>query len=140
MKSVFSRGLVAAMAMGAMVVTGISGAASSQTVMSPPQMASAPVPAASKPIPIRSPAVKAAENANEPGKLRPEQRVIPQISLPLKGNNLASPMAPAASLPAGSVPGAVNDGAARCLATSGAKDLAACERGLPASGPLKMRR
>ena len=125
-----------------MFAIGVTGAASSQSVMRPPLPASAPVPmpAASQAIPLRSTAVKAAENANEPGKLRPEQRVIPQISVPLKGNPGLSPAAPVTTLPAGSVPGAVNDGAARCLATSGAKEMAACERGLPASGPLRMRR
>ena len=127
--------------LGAVIAVAFSSAAcAQQTVLSPPLPASAPVPAAaaSKPIPTRSTAVKAAENANEPGVLRPEQPVIPQITLPLKGRNSPSSAAPSASLPAGSVPGAVNDGAARCLATSGAAEKAACERGLAASGPLKM--
>lgn len=110
--------------------------------MPPSLAASAPVPAAaaSKPIPLRSAAVEAAVKSNEAGKLPPEQRVIPQITVPLKGRDSPSSVAPAASLPAGSVPGAVNDGAARCLAVIGAAEKAACERGLPASGPLKMGR
>ena len=128
--------------LAAAIGVGFIGAAASQSVMPPASLASAPAPvtAASQPVPTRSPAVKAAEYANEPGKLRPEQRVIPQISVPLKGSNSPSPAAPAASRPAGSVSGAVNDGAARCLATRGAKEKAACERALAASGPLKMGR
>ena len=126
--------------LGAVVAVLVTGAACAQSVVPPQPPPSAPMPAASQPIPTRSTAVKAAENSNEPGRLRPEQRVIPQISLPLKGSNTPSPADPAASLPAGSVPGAVNDGTARCLATSGAKERAACERGLPAPGPLTPRR
>ena len=136
MKSAFSSLL------GVLMMVSLPGAASAQSVLPPVLPSSAPVPmsAASTPMPLRSPAVKAAENANEPGKLRPEQRVIPQITVPLKGSNSPSPAAPSASLNVGSVPGAVNDGAARCLATSGPKEMAACERGFPASGPLKMGR
>jgi len=89
--------------------------------------------AAARPNQARSPAVRAAEKAREPGSQQPEQRVIPQISVPLKNRNSPSPATPAASLPAGSVPGAVNDDAARCLAADGAKLKAACERGRPAS-------
>lgn len=114
------------------------GTASAQAAPAATDAPAPPASAASQAIPLRSTAVKAAENANEPGELRPEQRVIPQLSIPLKRG--ASPVAPAASLPAGSVPGAVNDGTARCKATSGAKEMAACERGLAASGPLKMGR
>jgi hypothetical protein len=127
--------------LGAFLALAFTGAAcAQQSVQAPPASAPGPVPAASKPIPIRSTAVKAAENANEAGKLLPEQRVIPQVSVPLRRSNGPSPAATTASLPAGSVPGAVNDGAARCLATSGAKEMAACERGLPASGPPKLGR
>ncbi len=133
---------VSASVLGAVIGVIFTAAACAQSVMHAPVPASAPVPApaASKPILPRSTAVRAAEKSNEPGTLRPEQRVIPQISMPLKSANSPSPAAPAASLPAGSVPGAVNDGAARCRASSGAKEMAACERGLAASGPLKMGR
>ncbi|MDY0746971.1 hypothetical protein SNE35_20835 [Paucibacter sp. R3-3] len=85
----------------------------------------------------RSPAVRAAEKAKEPGSLQPEQRAIPQISVPLKTRNSPSPATPAASLPAGSVPGAVNDDAARCLAADSGKLKAACERGRPASAAAR---
>ena len=127
--------------LGTVIAVAFASAACAQQAVipaAPPSSAPVPAAAASKPIPTRSPAVKAAENANEPGVLRPEQRVIPQITLPLKGRNSPSAAAPAASLPAGSVPGAVNDNAARCLATIGAAEKAACERGLAASAPLKM--
>lgn len=129
--------------LGAVIAVAFTGAACAQPSVMPassPSSAAVPAAAASKPIPSRSTAVKAAENANEPGVLRPEQRVIPQITLPLKGRNSPSSAAPSASLPAGSVPGAVNDGAARCLATSSAAEKAACERSLAASGPLKTGR
>jgi len=65
---------------------------------------------------------------------RPEERVIPQISVPLKSRKGAVP-ATTASVPAGSVPGAVNDVAARCLASGSAAERAACERRLAASAP-----
>ena len=138
MKSAFSASILAAVI--SVAFTGAACAQPSVMRASPPSSAPVPAAAASKPIPSRSPAVKAAENAIEPGVLRPEQRVIPQITLPLQGRNSPSSAAPAASLPAGSVPGAVNDGAARCLATSGAAEKAACERGLAASAPLKKGR
>ena len=107
-----------------------------QAAVAPASAASA----ASRLNQTRSPAVRAAEKAKEPGILQPEQRVIPQISVPLKNRNSPSPATPAASLPAGSVSGAVNDDAARCLAADGAKLKAACERGRPASGPASTMR
>jgi hypothetical protein len=85
-------------------------------------------------------AVVAAENAKEPGAQRPEERVIPQLSVPLQSRRNAALAAAAASAPPGSVPGAVNDGAARCLAARSASERAACERGLPASAPVKPTR
>lgn len=114
------------------------GTAYAQTVPAVVARPSPPASAASQAIPMRSTAVKAAENATEPGDLRPAQRVIPQISIPLKRSNSPSPAAPPASLPAGSKPGIVNDGTARCMASSNDKARAACERGAAASGPLTM--
>lgn len=108
----------------------------------PASAASATVPAnaASQPVPSRNAAVRAAENAKEPGNQRPEERVVPQISIPLKSRNIAPTPAIAASAP-GNVPGGVDDGAARCLASRSAGEKAACERGLKAglaaSGPVK---
>ena len=128
MKSVFVSVL------GAVIAMAFAAAACAQSSTPAPQASSAPAPAASKAILNRSTAVRAAEKANEPGTLQPEQRVIPQISVPLRRSNGPSPAAPSASLPAGTVSGAVNDGAARCLATGAAKASAACERRAPASG------
>lgn len=89
--------------------------------------------AASKAVPARNTAITAAENVKEPGSQRPDERVIPQISIPLKSRRGA---ATAASAPAGSIVGRVNEGAARCMAAGDASDKAACERGLAASGPV----
>jgi len=116
-----------------------TGAAWAQSATRPLPAASAPVPltAASKAVPTRSPAITAAENAKEPGNQRPEERVIPQISIPLKSRNVSPPAATATSAPAVSRPGGVNEGAARCLAVGDADGRAACERALAASGPVK---
>lgn len=101
------------------------------------QPAAAPVPmtAASRALQTRSTAITAAENAKEPGNQRPEERVIPQISIPLKSRS--STAATAASAPPARVPGGVNADAARCLAIGNASEKAACERALAASGPVK---
>jgi hypothetical protein len=127
MRSAFDFVLSAAFAVA------LNGFAYAQSAVPPssPTSAPAPKPAASTPIPARSAAVMAAENANEPGKLGPEERVIPQISVPLKPRNSA----PEASQPNGRATGAIDDAAARCLATLGAVERAACQRGLSASGP-----
>jgi len=93
--------------------------------------------AASKQVPTRNAAVMAAENAKEPGNQRPEERLIPQISIPLKSRDRTAAAANAASAPAASVPGHVDDGAARCLAAGSSLEKAACERGLAASAPVK---
>lgn len=124
-----------------------AGAAGAQSVAPPsppasppsaPASASGPAAAASRAMPARNPAITAAENAKEPGVQRPEERVIPQISVPLRSRNIA-PTSTTASAPGGSRPGAVNDDAARCLARSGS-ERAACERALAASAPLKTGR
>jgi len=107
-----------------------AGAQPARLPKAPASAASVPLPpmtVASNPLPAQSPAVRAAENAKEPGEQRPEERVIPQLSVPLKSRKSAANAEIAASVPAGSVPGAVNDAAARCLAKSGA-EKAACER------------
>lgn len=95
--------------------------------------------AASRQVPTRNAAITAAENAKEPGNQRPEERVIPQIRIPLKPRNSAA-AATIASAPAGNVPGGVDDGAARCMAAGSASEKAACESGLAASGPVKSKR
>ena len=116
---------------GAIVALAAMGAACAQGA-APAGSASAPMTAASRAIPARNPAIVAAENAKEPGVQRPEERVIPQISVPLKSR--AVPSASASAVLAGA-PGVVNDGAARCLAIRDAAEKAACERRLAASSP-----
>ncbi|MCE4556989.1 hypothetical protein [Pelomonas cellulosilytica] len=106
-----------------------------QTATSASSTASAPVPAtaASRIAPVRNAAVQAAENAKEPGVARPEERVIPQISVPLTRKDRTAPGHEGASAPVRSGP-AVDDGAARCLAAETPAARAACQRGLAASG------
>jgi hypothetical protein len=82
--------------------------------------------------------ITAAENAKEPGNQRPEERVIPQISIPLKSRTGTA--AAAATAPTGSVLGGVDDGVARCLAAGSASEKAACERRLAAPAPVKPQR
>lgn len=104
-----------------------AGAARAQVPTPPAPQASAPAPsnAASRVMPSRNAAVMAAENAKEPGVMRPEERVVPQIAVPLRSRTTARV---AASAPAGGAPGAVNDKAARCLAAAGPAQRARCER------------
>ncbi len=90
--------------------------------------------AASRQLPARNPAITAAENAKEPGNQRPDERGIPQLSIPLKPRAGATA---AASVPAGSVPGGVDDSVARCLAAGSAAEKAACERRAAASTPQR---
>lgn len=118
-----------------------AGAACAQTVKppSPPASATAPSAAASRAVPPRNPAITAAENAKEPGVQRPDERVIPQISVPLKSRKVTALAATTASAPAGNVPGGVDDSAARCLASTGS-ERAACEREAAASRPAQPRR
>jgi len=122
----------------AATATGIA-FAQSATPPSPPASAPVPMTAASKQVPTRNAAVMAAENAKEPGNQRPEERVVPQIRIPLKSrSNAAAATTP--SVPTGNVLGGVDDGAARCMAAGNATDKAACERGLAASAPVKSQR
>ncbi len=125
--------------LGGMLAAAATGAAFAQSVTppAPPASAAVPMTAASKQNPTRNAAVMASENAKEPGNQRPEERVIPQISIPFKPRNST---AFAASGPTGSVPGGVDDGAARCLATGSGSEKAACERALAASAAVKSQR
>jgi hypothetical protein len=130
--------LVVDSCLGGIVAAALAGAACAQPVAppSPPASASVPAAVASRAAPARNPAITAAENAKEPGVQRPEERVIPQISVPLKSRQGSATVSASASAPAAGRPAAVNDGAARCLASSGS-DKAACERGSAASAPVK---
>lgn len=123
----FLGGLLAATAAGAAL------AQSDVPSSAPPASAAVPATAASRMVPTRNAAVTAAENAKEPGTQRPEQKVIPQISLPLR-TRPEKAVAAAASGPTMGT-GAVNDGAARCLAAGSATDKAACERRHPQGEP-----
>jgi len=102
-----------------------------------PASAAVPATAASRIVPTRNAAITAAENAKEPGAQRPEEKVIPQISLPLRTRPEKAVAAAASGPTIGT--GAVNDGAARCLATANPADKADCERRLAASAPMKPR-
>lgn len=121
---------------GSILAAAVTAGARAQpaTPASRPASAAEPMTAASKQIPTRNAAILAAENAKEPGNQRPEERVIPQIRIPLKSRT-----GPAAetntAVPAGTVPGGVDDGAARCLTAKTAADKATCERRLAASAP-----
>lgn len=76
--------------------------------------ASSPAPASPRrDRPVGPAAAQAADNAQEPGKLRPENRVIPQIVLPLRTDpNSGSTSGRAASATSGQI----DQSAARCAA------------------------
>ena len=81
--------------------------------------------------PVASPVVRAAERAQEPGKLRPESAVVPQIVLPLRRDkdSQAGPDAPKQA-------GGVDDRAARCVARTTKSARAECAAdAVPAKKP-----
>lgn len=90
--------------------------------VTPPLAATAPVQAAS--VPSQSPAVRQAQTAIAPGKVRPENAVVPQIRLPLRpavpGTAPASDVAP---------PPALDERAARCAALVSQAERLRCEAG-----------
>jgi hypothetical protein len=140
MRIVFPRVVPGALA--ALAAAGMACAQAQVTAQSPapvpataPASAPAPMTAASRQVPDRNPTLTAAENTREPGDRRPEERVVPQISIPLKSRSAALAPVAAASTPVAAVPGGVDDAAARCLATRNPVEKAACERALPASAP-----
>lgn len=126
---------------GSIFAAAVTASASAQpaTPASAPVSAAEPMTAASRQVPTRNAAILAAENAKEPGSQRPEERVIPQIRIPLKARSDTAAEATAAA-PADNVPGGVDDSAARCMAAKSPAGKAACERGLAASGPVKSQR
>jgi uncharacterized iron-regulated membrane protein len=132
-------GLLAAVAAGVVGVVAATATAWAQTAKPAAAAASAPMTAASRVAPVRNAAITAAENAKEPGNQRPEERVTPQISIPLKSRSGVLLPAQAGSAPAAAT-GGVNEGVARCLATSDAGGKAACERALAASAPARPAR
>ena len=81
-----------------------------------------------------NPVVRASENAEMPGDLRPEKRPAPQIAIPLKGKARGGS---GASVAPGS---AIDDDAARCLAKKTKRERAECHRGnaqSPASAVMR---
>lgn len=78
--------------------------------------------AASQPGGTVSPPVRASENAEMPGDLRPEKRPAPQIAIPLKGK------ARTGSEETAGTGSAIDDGAARCLAKKTKRERAQCQR------------
>jgi hypothetical protein len=91
----------------------------------PPRKATAPAPAASAPSAasavsprvnpaanpaLSSPAVRASEEAQLPGEVRPENRVVPLVVVPLRGASKDEVRDPRA---ASAVPGRIDDSAAR---------------------------
>ncbi len=77
--------------------------------------------------PTVSPAVRAAENAEQPGKMRPESAVVPQISLPLRSGKATAE----AGLPLpGPGNGKQDDRAAACAAHISKAERQKCERSL----------
>jgi hypothetical protein len=113
------RQMKAALLMALSTLAAALGAAHAQ-VQAPTPSASQPARAASAPSPAT-----AAERARLPGELRPEQPVVPQISVPLRREG-ATGAGDAASAPAPG--GGVDDSAARCRAEKTKAARAACER------------
>jgi hypothetical protein len=129
--------------LGGSLSAAVIGVASGQAALpaSSPASAAAPMTAASRQLPARNPVFTASENAKEPGNQRPEERVIPQISIPLKSRNLTAPAAAtASSAPSSGLPGGIDEGAARCLALSSTAAKAACENRRAASMPERTSR
>jgi hypothetical protein len=82
--------------------------------------------AAEPAAPPTSPAAKAAQATQDAVDLGPANRVIPQVSIPLKRGK---PPAQGVVRTPGAEPG-VDDRAARCLAKEGAQERTACEAAL----------
>jgi len=94
-----------------------------------------PARSASQPM-GSSPAVRAAENAELPGDLRPEERIVPQISIPLKRRGVASP---ARGASAASGKNGIDDDAARCSAKKTKAERDDCLRPTLRAGPAAIK-
>ena len=79
--------------------------------------------------PNSSQAVQAAKNAEQPGKLRPENPVVPQLSVPLSGAK-PGPSGGTALPPKGPANGKPDDRAAACAAHMTKAERDKCERSL----------
>jgi len=95
----------------------------------PEPAASAPrasaAPARGKAGPKAESAVDAADHAQEPGRLRPEQAVVPQIVVPLRAHTAPAP----ARAGAKATGGEIDQGAARCAAQKTAAERERCKAG-----------
>ena len=110
----------------ALACTALAGPLHAQTA-APAQAASAAAPPRIKPAPRHLTPTEARNSATTPGDLRPEEPVIPQISIPL-GRKPPGP-APAPKAPGRrdkvATPG-IDDAAARCRAQASSQARAAC--------------
>ena len=89
---------------------------------SAPSIAVKPAGAAS--APSQSPAVRAADNAVLPGKVRPESAVVPQLTVPLRpGATRKADAGPPSEQPSGTV----DQRAARCAAIINKDERLRCE-------------
>jgi hypothetical protein len=79
--------------------------------------------------------VRAAENAEMPGDLRPEKRAVPQISIPLKKGK--GRMGAQSSVGGAS---GIDDDAARCLAKKTKPERAECQRVVERVSPNARKR
>lgn len=114
-------------ALAALVVLGVAVPATAQPAASAASAARPLKPAkpARPPTRLMSPA-ESANQAAQPGDLRPEHPVTPQIRIPLgKPATPATPAKPVAR-PAPVAPGAIDDAAARCEAEASDAARADC--------------
>lgn len=98
--------------------------AASAAEASPAPAASAPGTFGRRDRPLQSPAVRAAQDAASPGDLRPENPVVPQITVQLRRPNVNHRAASGAALA-----GDIDDSAARCRAAASTRQREACGRG-----------
>ena len=97
-----------------------------------PTAAAASAPTTSPPLigrterPVESPAARAANSALEPGKLRPENQVLPQIVVPFGAAKDGTSVAESASH---AVDKETDEQAARCAAQKTKAQRARCKKG-----------
>lgn len=104
--------------LGAVALAAAMGPAVAQSSASPASAAaSAPRRAVDQDAPRRATPAELRDSATAPGDLRPEERVTPQIVIPLRK---------AARRPAGAASGGIDDTAARCEAQSSPRARERC--------------
>jgi len=131
------------MAVGIACWASLDAAAQGTTAAGRPPSTAASAPAATAPRAAKNPqqkperqiesnAASSAQRATTPGDLRPENPVMPQLSvqLPQRGT-------PANDRPGAATTGTIDDSAARCRAAANQRDREACMRGggVPISPP-----